>query len=93
VRHARRTDANHRSIRDAWRAKPGWRVVDTSHIGNGFPDLVGAHHKHGVWLVEVKDGKKSPSKQRLTEAEAEMHGLLTAAGCRLLVVARVEDLP
>ena len=50
--------------------KLGLSVADTSRLGGGFPDL--AIGWSGVTaLVEVKDGKKVPSRRKLTEDEAE----------------------
>ena len=64
MRRAARTDANHREIVDALR-KVGASVADTSSIGLGFPDLVVGFRGRNL-LLEVKDGKKSPSKRKLT---------------------------
>lgn len=67
---ARRTDANHSAlIRDL--RKAGFRVRDTSAVGQGFPDLVIFRPDCGLLLVEVKDGGKSPSRRKLTAAELE----------------------
>lgn len=64
-KYAARTDANHKQIVKAFRDM-GFSVVDTSRVGNGFPDLiVGIHGRNG--LVEVKDGEKSPSNRKLTD--------------------------
>jgi Holliday junction resolvase len=64
---ARRTDANQREIVDTFR-KMGASVQILSDIGKGCPDLVVGIR--GInYLVEVKDGSKAPSKQRLTEPE------------------------
>ena len=50
--------------------KLGLSVADTSRLGGGFPDL--AVGWSGVTaLVEVKDGKKSPSRRKLTTDEEE----------------------
>ena len=66
---ARRTDANHGAlIRDL--RKAGFRVHDTSRLGDGFPDLVIYRPDVGVRLVEAKDGSKAPSRRKLTAAEA-----------------------
>lgn len=71
MRQAHRVDANHSAIISAFRAL-GCTVFDTSALGGGFPDLVIGVVGHGGavnLLVEVKDGEKVPSKQRLTDAE------------------------
>jgi hypothetical protein len=67
VRKHGRTDANQQQIIDALR-ECGCSVFDTSSLGNGFPDLAVA--RHGVnYLLEVKDGTKSPSRRKLTPDE------------------------
>ncbi len=64
---ARRTDANQREIVDTFR-QLGATVQILSDVGKGCPDLVVGIH--GInFLVEVKDGSKPPSKQKLTEHE------------------------
>jgi hypothetical protein len=70
MRHAAATDGNHAAIRDGLRAAGLW-VWDTHHVGGGFPDLL-------VWrnrfvLLEVKDGRLSPSRKALTPLEQAFH--------------------
>lgn len=80
----RRTDANHADIRDALRGV-GAYVVDTSAVGDGYPDLTVGWR--GRWLlVEVKDGKKSPSKRRLTIDQQILHAEAMRVGCEVHVV-------
>jgi hypothetical protein len=43
-----------------------------SRVGQGFPDLLVCAHKKWI-LLEVKDGAKSPSERRLTEAQERFH--------------------
>jgi hypothetical protein len=62
-----RKDENHNDIRDIFIAA-GASVHDTSQLGKGFPDLVIGICGFNI-LVEVKDGDKVPSKQKLTEDE------------------------
>ncbi len=54
--------------------KMGVLVHVTSDLGNGFPDLV-VSFKGKLWLVEIKDGKKAKSRQKLTEKESEFHSI------------------
>ncbi len=70
-RYGSKVDANHSEIRGALR-RAGVIVFDSSHIGDGFPDLVALHRRTGVIVfLEVKDGAKPPSARRLTEAEED----------------------
>lgn len=64
-------DANQAEIVAALR-RLGWSVAVLSSVGDGFPDvLVGAA---GVnVLLEIKDGQKTKSAQKLTEAEVRFH--------------------
>jgi len=72
MRRAARVDANHSDVVAALR-KDGALVIDTSGVGGGFPDLVVAYY--GITaLVEVKDGNKSASRQKLTDAQLKFHG-------------------
>lgn len=63
-RRAARKDANHAAIVSAMQAA-GAHVIDTSRMGDGFPDvLIGAA---GKWmLIEIKDGAKPASRRKLT---------------------------
>ena len=89
VRRRARVDANHGEVRSALRAA-GWTVVDCARIGSGFPDLLIA--KHGrIVMVEIKDGAKVKSAQKLTEDEVQFHQLMAAAGVTVSVVTSVEE--
>jgi hypothetical protein len=46
----------------------GASVFSTAAMGGGFPDLV-LGVRGDNYLVEVKDGDKSPSRRRRTEAQ------------------------
>ena len=87
---AKRTDDNHKEIVKAARSL-GCSVADTSAVGNGFPDLViGVYAGRRINLmVEVKDGKKSASRRKLTEDQVEFH-----KGWRgqIAIVETVQDL-
>jgi len=73
MRRAARTDANHAEIRDALRGV-GASVFDTHFVGRGFPDIV-VGFRGGNYLLEIKDGNKPPSRQKLTPDEREWHSL------------------
>ena len=68
MRRAARIDGNQKEIVDTYR-RCGCSVHVTSAVGKGFPDIVVG--KYGLNdLVEIKDGSKPPSEQKLTEDEA-----------------------
>lgn len=80
----KRTDSNHRELVNQIR-KLGASVWDTHELGKGFPDLiVGIRNQN--FLLEVKDGKKSPSRKRLTEDEQKFFNIWKGQ------VAKVETL-
>lgn len=66
-----RVDANQPEIDSAFE-KLGCSVAKISSMGDGIPDrIIGIR---GVnLLVEVKDGKKPPSKRKLTEQQEKFH--------------------
>ena len=67
MRKRGRVDANQAEIVNGLR-KIGATVISTANIGKGFPDLcVGFRGKN--YLIEVKDGEKSPSARKLTKDE------------------------
>lgn len=68
---AAKIDANQNEIVEALR-KIGCSVQILSSVGKGCPDiLVG---KNGVnYLIEIKDGKKPKSAQKLTPDQIEWH--------------------
>ena len=68
---ARRTDANQEQLVKDLR-KSGYTVKVTSHVGEGFPDLVIAKD-FKTMLVEVKDPDQPPSKRKLTPDEVKFH--------------------
>jgi hypothetical protein len=87
-RFARRVDSNHAQIVATLRAA-GAYVFDTSRLGGGFPDLLCYHPKAGgMFLAEVKDGRRPPSERRLTPAEERF---AKAYPGRLVVVCSPED--
>lgn len=86
---ARRIDANQPDVIATLRAT-GWSVVNTSQIGDGFSDLIAAR-RGVVVFVEVKDGAKPPSAQKLTPAEGRFRTLVEAAGMPYRIVRSVEE--
>ena len=71
MRKLAKPDANQGSIVELLR-HAGARVCLIHQVGGGVPDLlIGCSGK--LALVEVKDGDKAPSKQRLTPDEERWH--------------------
>jgi hypothetical protein len=72
MRQRARVDGNHAEIVATLR-RAGCSVQSLAMIGAGAPDLLigiaGANY-----LVEVKDGRRPPSKRLLTPAEVAWHG-------------------
>jgi Holliday junction resolvase len=66
-RRAARVDANQAEVVKALR-KAGCSVRSLASVGDGMPDLLVGYGRVNV-LLEVKDGSKPLSKQRLTKDE------------------------
>ena len=72
MRRAAKIDANQEQVVAILRAA-GATVQSLAAIGHGCPDLlVGWGGK--TLLMEVKDGRKVPSAQKLTEDQIKWHG-------------------
>lgn len=71
-RRAAKVDENQSQIVAALRAV-GASVTTTHQAGEGFPDLA-VGFRGATFLLEVKDGSKPPSGQKLTEAQVRWHG-------------------
>ena len=67
-----RVDANHHVIVDALR-KYGASVQSLAAVGNGVPDLIVGWQGEN-FLMEIKDGDKSPSERKLTKDQVKWHG-------------------
>jgi len=72
MRRAAKIDSNQQQIVKALRKIPGVSVAVTSQLGKGYPDL-NIGYKGKNYLVELKDGNKVKSQQKLTEDETEWH--------------------
>lgn len=66
MRRSARVDRNQKEIVDALR-KVGASVLIVSQLKNCFDILVG--YKGKTHIIEIKDGKLSPSKRKLTLGE------------------------
>jgi Holliday junction resolvase len=64
MRRAARVDSNQEEIVKALRAV-GATVQSLAGVGHGVPDLLVGYEGKTI-LMEVKDGKKSPSQRELT---------------------------
>jgi len=71
MRRAARKDANQDEIVEVLR-DIGASVAITHQLGNGFPDLVVGFRGEN-FMLEIKDGRKAPSAQRLTKDEEIFH--------------------
>ena len=75
MRYAKKIDDNQKAIVKALR-EIGCFVQSLASIGKGCPDLIVAFR--GKWfLMELKDGKKPPSAQKLSPDEIDW--ILSAA--------------
>ena len=82
----KRVDNNHSEIVKGLRAI-GATVRSTAAVGQGFPDLA-VGYRGLTWLLEIKDGEKSPSRRTLTPAELAFHNEWRGAAA---VVTSLED--
>jgi hypothetical protein len=71
MRRAAKVDANQDQVVSALRAA-GAAVQSLAAIGKGVPDLL-VSFRGRLFLLEVKDGAKVKSAQKLTEAQAKWH--------------------
>lgn len=72
MRRAAKIDANQEQVVQVLRAA-GATVQSLAAVGKGVPDLLVGFQGQTV-LLEVKDGKKSPSQRKLTEDQLAWHG-------------------
>jgi hypothetical protein len=71
MRRAAKVDANQEQIVSALRAS-GAVVQSLAAIGKGVPDLL-VSFRGNLFLLEVKDGNKPPSAQKLTPDQITWH--------------------
>jgi len=67
----------------------GFLFLDCSQSSLGFDALVATHGR--LTPVEIKDGLKAPSRQRLTPHERETHARLLAHGVRIELLTSLAD--
>lgn len=81
--YARRVDANHRAVIEAMEEE-GAAVTSLHKAGEGVPDALIS--VAGVWaLVEIKDGSKPPSAQKLTEPQKAFWALHRDCGAWAII--------
>ena len=71
VRRKAQVDDSQAEIVEGLR-KAGVAVAVTSSAGQGFPDIVTGFRGQN-YLIEIKDGKKPPSKRKLTPDQVSFH--------------------
>ena len=86
MRRAARTDNNHAAIVKAFR-QIGATVQNLHAVGGGCPDVLVGFRGVNV-LVEIKDGAKAASAQRLTAQQFEWHATWAGQVC---IVNSIED--
>ena len=83
MRRAAKIDANQPAIVEVLLSVSGVTVHSLAAVGRGCPDLlVGAKGK--TFLVEVKDGEKSPSRRMLTPEQRRWIERWTGSEVRIL---------
>lgn len=86
MRRAAKVDDNQPDIVKALRSV-GASVTSLAAVGDGVPDLLVGYRRE-THLLEVKDGAKAKSAQRLTEAQVDWHATWTG---RPAVIVRTVD--
>ena len=71
MRRAAKIDANQEAVVSALRAA-GASVQSLAAVGKGVPDLL-CQYEGTFYLIEVKDGRKPPSKRQLTPDQVKWH--------------------
>ena len=71
MRRAAKIDANQEAVVIALRAA-GTKVQSLAAIGKGVPDLL-CQYQGAFYLIEVKDGRKTPSQRKLTDGQVKWH--------------------
>jgi Holliday junction resolvase len=71
MRRAARIDDNQKEVVKALR-KAGCRVLSLAAMHNGCPDLL-VYRAGQLYLLEVKDGDKFKSRQKLTPHQVQFH--------------------
>jgi len=70
---AAKIDENHQEVVRALRTA-GATVHSLAAVGKGVPDLL-VGYRGQTFLMEIKDGRKSPSERKLTEPQIQWHAV------------------
>jgi hypothetical protein len=70
---AAKVDENHQEVVLALRTA-GATVHSLAAVGKGVPDLL-VGYRGQTFLMEIKDGRKSPSERKLTEPQIQWHAV------------------
>jgi hypothetical protein len=79
MRYAAKIDSNQNEVVDALR-KAGASVQSLAALGKGVPDLLVSIRGVNL-LMEIKDGSKPKSAQKLTEDQLKWHGAWQGPVC------------
>ena len=79
MRYAAKIDSNQNEVVNALR-KAGASVQSLAALGKGVPDLLVAIRGVNL-LMEIKDGNKPKSAQKLTEDQLKWHGAWQGPVC------------
>ena len=71
--YKKKVDANQKEIVAALR-KIGCSVEHLHTVGAGVPDILVGYQGRNI-LIEIKDGNKPPSQQKLNDKQVEWHSL------------------
>lgn len=88
MRRAAKVDSNQTEIVNALRGV-GATVLLTHQLKNAFDLLVG--YRGQLFIVEVKDGKKVPSKRKLTDGETGCKADFERVGVAYHIVESTEQ--
>lgn len=88
-RYARKVDDNQPELVRLWRSL-GAHVIDTSHVGSGFPDVLLCWRGRILWC-ELKDGAKVKSARKLTGDQTVFHAEVARYGCPVHLIETREQ--
>jgi hypothetical protein len=74
MRSRARKDLNHNDIVEDIKEFGGW-AIDTSHMGHGFPDIIG-FTKKGIQLAEIKNPNSAYGRKGLNKRQKTYVGTL-----------------